>query len=109
IVAPHANAYARHFMSVKGKTTRLDLGNLIEQRAEFRLRTAYPGWRQNVNWLYQQSVASPPRFPITYGGRPDFRYEFYSGQPNGDEAIFDITTPQQVGHLLNKVADQGHT
>src|SRR5699024_2234962 len=37
ITGGHANAYARHFMSVHGKTTRMDLGNLVEQCAIQRL------------------------------------------------------------------------
>ncbi len=107
LVAPHSNAYARHFMSVNGRTTRMDLGNLVEQRAIERLRSHYTGWRENVHYLYQRSNAIPPRFPVNYTGasksaRPDIRYEFYSGQAGGDEAVFDITTPAQAGHLLHK-------
>jgi len=37
IVAPHADAYARHFMSVDGKTVRMDLGNTVEQAVANKL------------------------------------------------------------------------
>lgn len=108
VVAPHANAYARHLMEgARGKTNRMDLGNLVEQYAADRMEKHYTGWKKDHHYLYQVSVAQPPRFPVNYMGntksaRPDFRYEFFSGTPNGDEAVFDITTTAQAGHLLNK-------
>lgn len=109
IVAPHSNAYARHFLSEHGNTARMDLGNLVEQYAIERLRTSYRGWIEFKHYKYQCSQASPPLFPINYMGnsksaRPDIRYEFYSGTPNGDEVVFDITTQREaaLGHLLNK-------
>ena len=94
-------------MARDGKTVRMDLGNLIEQMAYDRLRTYYSDWVEGYHYLYQTSAVRLPRFPINYVGaistaRPDFRYEFYSGKANGDEAVFDITTPNQVGHLLTK-------
>lgn len=105
--ASHANAYARHFMAYGGRTTRMDMGNLVEQRAYEHLKK--PGWiyswKEGEHFLYQVSVAQPPLFPIKFVGnkksaRPDFRYAFY-----GNEVLFDITTPSQKGHLLQKAVN----
>ncbi len=105
VSASHANAYMRHFLAVKGMTARMDLGNLVEQRAFERLRT-YKGWREGEHYLYNESNPAPTRFPINYRGRtksarPDFRYEFYSSTIQ-QEVVLDITTGAQAGHLLNK-------
>ena len=102
IPASHANAYGRHFMARVGKTVRMDLGNLVEQRAIAHLRAHYPIWREGEHYLYQVSTARAPDFPINFVGtsataRPDVRFRC-----NGGEAVFDFTTPRQVGHLLTK-------
>jgi hypothetical protein len=99
IKAPHANAYVRHLVSVVGRTTRMDLGNLVEQVAYEKLKTYW--WYEGINFVYNCSKQLE-HFPISYVGniksaRPDFRYAF-----KGQEAVFDITTDLQAGHILEK-------
>ncbi|MGC2854582.1 hypothetical protein ACM64Y_03835 [Novispirillum sp. DQ9] len=106
VVAPHANAYARHFLRLdKSATARMDLGNLVEQLTFTSLRDYYTDWTEGTHYLYQTSIAVPPGFPIKYTGtsktaRPDFRVPH-----GGGEAVFDITTPLEVGHLIDKQVD----
>lgn len=106
LVAPHSNAYARHFLRLdKSATNRMDLGNLVEQLTYTSLRDYYTDWTEGTHYLYQKSLAAPPGFPIKYTGtsksaRPDFRV------PHGDgEAVFDVTTPLEAGHLTEKKVD----
>lgn len=106
VTAPHANAYARHFMSIKGKTIRMDLGNLIEQRAVELLKEHCDHWIKGTHYLYQSSIVWPG-FPVNYMGttksaRPDIRFAL----DGKNEAVFDFTTPLQVGHLLRKTINR---
>lgn len=106
LVAPHASAFARHFLRAsRSATMRMDVGNVVEQFTFSNLRDFYTDWTEGVDYLYQKSTALPPAFPINYMGtsksaRPDFRVPF-----GGGEAVFDITTPREAGHLLDKKVD----
>jgi hypothetical protein len=113
--APHANAYARHFLSGRiGRTNRMDLGNLIEQRANELLQSGFPKWKVGQHYLYQQSLPSYPRFPVSFmgkskSGRPDFRFELSTSAGDPSEAVFDITTPGEIGHVRSKTVSGGRT
>lgn len=81
--ASHANAFARHFLATNGRTTRMDYGNTVEQRAYALMQSSgwwygNRGYVEGQHYLYNESNAIPPLFPINYrsgkqSGRPDFR------------------------------------
>lgn len=102
----HGNAFARHFMAERNyKVNRMDLGNVVEQLTADILHVHAQDFQftRDVDYLYQKSAQQLPDFPIHFMGnsksaRPDFRL----AMPGGQEALFDLTTPAEQGHLLNK-------
>ena len=108
----HSNAYARHFTATTGKTTHMDYGNLVEQAA-YKKIVEWDGdglllydMKLKYDYLYNDPKAYHNRFPVCYNGasksaRPDFRVSLV---PVGllAEAIYDITSLGDKGHILKK-------
>ncbi len=93
----HGDNYARKFLQEKITTvTRMATGYVSEQMTLCYLAQGKK-WIDGTHYLYNDSTIKPS-FPIAYQGRPDFRFSL----GNGTEAVFDITTPLQCGHLLDK-------
>lgn len=108
----HANAYARHFTAGTGKTTHMDYGNLIEQVAFKKIKEWQDdGWLtcdgKGYDFLYNDPNAYSGRFAISYKGtsksaRPDFRVSLVAVGMVGCEAIYDVTSLGDMGHLIKK-------
>lgn len=120
----HANAFARHFTATTGKTTHMDYGNLVEQTAlKLILEKQKAGNLKYIcgilkssfdyDFLYNDPCAHIGRFELSYkgkqkGARPDFRVSLkgvYGDEWNGEEAIYDITSVGDYGHILKKNVD----
>lgn len=118
----HANAYARHFTASTGKTTHMDYGNLVEQRAlkllqqkqaNGELKYRILGKDIGYDFLYNDPDPHPGRFKLNYrgknaGARPDFRVslaDVYGDEWTGEEAIYDITSVGDLGHIVLKAVD----
>jgi len=120
----HANAFARHFTATTGKTTHMDYGNLVEQRAlKLILEKQKAGNLKYIigalnlsidyDFLYNDPYEHKGRFELSYKGknksaRPDFRVSLkgvYGDEWQGEEAIYDITSVGDYGHIKTKNVD----
>ena len=103
VSASHSDCLFRHLIQRnKHSFLRANVGSVIEQLAADLLPKLQNAFQLDTDYLYQKSVASGS-FTTSYSGKPksaipDFRLYL----DNGVEAVIDITTPQQTGHLDDK-------